>query len=321
MDNSNRIWKYLQQELTEPESQLFRQWLEASAENRLEFEYLKTIWEQSEAIRHSIQVDEKSAWSEFSEKISEQPRKTRPFIRFTGIAASLLLIGSFVVWLLIKLEPEPLYAEYSTQNEPAVFLLADSSLITLDPDSYIRYYTRIDADMKERTLFVRGRGTFDVAHDSVRPFIVEVEPAGVEVLGTRFRVDQKDSNEVEVENYSGLIRFFELSDRDNAVLVSPGETFTFSDGGFLDKTVREVVIPEESGENLTIEQILDQLFLKFDGRFNTGPYGKFDMKGVVRIDLNQSLDTIMAELNRKTSMVYRKTCPDCYEVRSLEVIE
>jgi hypothetical protein len=214
-----------------------------------------------------------------------------------------------------------LYQELYTQNESAELSLPDSSKITLAPRSYIRYFTRLDENSASRTVYIKGKGYFDIQQDSARPFIVEIAPAGVEVLGTSFIIDQKDSTEIEVKNITGLIRFFELANEDNDVLIHPGETFSYDSTGFKDITVREKNTPEEPGEDLTIDAILNYLFLRFDGRFNTGPYGHFDSKAVIRIDLDQSLASIIQELDEKTTMVYRKTCPDCYEIRSIYVDE
>jgi len=72
-------------------------------------------------------------------------------------------------------------------QEMAVFMLPDSSRITLAPHATVAYKKR-DC----RTLHLTGKAYFEVKHDEVHPFIVEGSTAHVRVLGTKFQVEDSE---------------------------------------------------------------------------------------------------------------------------------
>ena len=94
------------------------------------------------------------------------------------------------------------------------------------------------------------------------------------------------------------------------------KNFAYNGSSFVDKTPSSEEIIE-IGEIITVEQLIDRLFKKFDGRFNTGPYGQFDLKDTIKIDLNKSLEEIFIQMESKAVIDYRKTCSNCYELNAL----
>jgi ferric-dicitrate binding protein FerR (iron transport regulator) len=65
--------------------------------------------------------------------------------------------------------------------------LSDGSVVWLNSDTRLRYPMTFPAG-ERRIELVSGEAYFEVAHDSLRPFIVETSGQNIEVLGTRFNV-------------------------------------------------------------------------------------------------------------------------------------
>lgn len=103
-----------------------------------------------------------------------------------GVAACALLAGS---WTL--LQPEvPVHQYASAVGEQRSIALADGSMVTLAPASYIA--VRFSAGVRDIELR-DGEATFDVAHDSSRPFRVHAGDNTVQAVGTRFTVNRLPS--------------------------------------------------------------------------------------------------------------------------------
>ncbi|WP_296247646.1 FecR domain-containing protein [uncultured Stenotrophomonas sp.] len=103
-----------------------------------------------------------------------------------GVAACALLAGS---WTL--LQPEvPVHQYASAVGEQRSIALADGSMVTLAPASYIA--VRFSAGVRDIELR-DGEATFDVAHDTSRPFRVHAGDNTVQAVGTRFTVNRLPS--------------------------------------------------------------------------------------------------------------------------------
>lgn len=103
-----------------------------------------------------------------------------------GVAGCALLAGS---WAL--LQPEvPVHQYASAVGEQRSIALADGSMVTLAPASYIA--VRFSAGVRDIELR-DGEATFDVAHDSSRPFRVHAGDNTVQAVGTRFTVNRLPS--------------------------------------------------------------------------------------------------------------------------------
>lgn len=113
-------------------------------------------------------------------------RRRRGWALAAGIAACALLAGS---WTL--LQPEvPVYQYASAVGEQRSIALADGSMVSLAPASYIA--VRFSAGVRDIELR-DGEATFDVAHDASRPFRVHAGDNTVQAVGTRFTVNRLPS--------------------------------------------------------------------------------------------------------------------------------
>lgn len=97
--------------------------------------------------------------------------------------------------------------------------LSDGSRVWLNAASRIRFPVRFTGDT--RTLELTGQAYFEVAHESGRPFFVQVGDARVEVFGTRFDVmGYADEGEIRTTLLEGSVGFR----RNNAItMLTPGQ--------------------------------------------------------------------------------------------------
>lgn len=313
------IWQFLQGERNDQEKQDFLDWLSHSKENHQDLLIAKSLWAEANKIQDYILVDPNESWNMIAPFLHGSKFSQKTVSRWMGMAAVILLLISILLWFYLPKEAT-LYQELYTQNQAYEILLPDSSRVQVDKFSHLRYYSRMDEEMSKRILYLEGKARFDVTSDSTRPFLVESGKTGIEALGTTFSIDQKDRNIIQLENIEGLIRFYELANEEHAVIVQQGEIFIYDGTEFQDISPN-LEIKVEKGEITSIESILNYLFIRFDGRFNTGPYGYFDLQKEIRIDLDQNLEDIIDDLDQKTKMVYKKTCFNCFEIQSLVVEE
>lgn len=108
----------------------------------------------------------------------DQPRRERRALIAAGIAA-----GALVAAVGFAVTAPQSYA--TAIGEQRTVTLADGGVIVLNTDTRVAVQF---AQHVRRVRLERGEAFFDVAHDAVRPFIVETPQYRVEALGTQFAV-------------------------------------------------------------------------------------------------------------------------------------
>jgi ferric-dicitrate binding protein FerR (iron transport regulator) len=99
--------------------------------------------------------------------------------------------------------------------------LPDSSIITLNAHSQVRYNS--DWDNSKREVWVEGEAYFSIKHTSTnQPFIVHTNLYDIEVLGTEFNVSQR-RDRIKISLNSGKIRLKTLDGSNGEVIMLPGE--------------------------------------------------------------------------------------------------
>jgi transmembrane sensor len=128
-------------------------------------------------------------------------RPTRRMLAGT-IAASVLAVA---IGGTVALQLDHAVDHYRTEiGEKRVVRLADGSVVRLNTGSSIE----VALGKKARSIrLLRGEASFDVAHDTARPFIVEADGAKVRAVGTAFSVRLRpDLTEVTVTQGVVLVR-------------------------------------------------------------------------------------------------------------------
>ena len=158
--------------------------------------------------------------------VSLQPgiRIRKLVYRWAGAAAVLLL--AFFVWQYMK-PPSPtaiLVIESATSGEIQEERLPDGSTVWLNRNSKITYQKRPNDSL--RLVVLEGEAFFEVATDSLQPFVVMAGDVQTKVLGTAFNVQAfAGSHQVKVALQTGKVQV--LASNSNAIL-SPGELLIFN---------------------------------------------------------------------------------------------
>jgi transmembrane sensor len=149
----------------------------------------------------------------------------------------------------------PRYAEYQINLE-------DGTKVWLNSETKLKF--PLVFGEKERTVFVEGEAYFQVAHNTEKPFIVNIDnDTKVKVLGTEFNIRTYETTSSQSTLISGSIEFIH---KGNVTKVNPGESCR------LDKASGTVsvenadimrVVAWKNGEfvfrNETLENIINEL--------------------------------------------------------------
>ncbi|WPO84344.1 FecR domain-containing protein [Chryseobacterium sp. JJR-5R] len=117
--------------------------------------------------------------------------------KFLAVAA--VLVPLFIITGLYfpgneKSSPVRKEIVFHTSNEKKNFVLPDGTTIILEPQSELKLAQ--DFGSKTRRVSFTGKAFFSVAKNKNLPFIVDAKGFKVQVLGTRFTLDQKENNRV-----------------------------------------------------------------------------------------------------------------------------
>lgn len=186
-------------ELSREEQKVLQEWIEASSENKKEFESWLALWKKSENLVVSGKIDVESSLRKIKKRIASG-RTHKQWIIYLRQAAAVLLLAftfSFLYTYFFPNRPEKspvhsLYQEvtvaYGTQTQ---MLLADGTRVWLNSGSTLSFPDSFN-EMKEREVVLNGEGYFEVTRDDGKPFIVNTSLLDVKVHGTSFNITAYD---------------------------------------------------------------------------------------------------------------------------------
>jgi ferric-dicitrate binding protein FerR (iron transport regulator) len=141
---------------------------------------------------------------------------------------------------------------------------SDGTTVTINSNTTLRYPTSFPAE-GERVVELNGEAYFEVAHDSLRPFIVQSAQAYTRVLGTQFNIRARQQLLTEITLVEGSVAVkLPTESWDNAVQLSPNERCTVQNG---EMTVQQVDVMKYTAwrdgysyyDNQTVREILDDI--------------------------------------------------------------
>ncbi len=208
--------KYFAGETSVDENREVLAWLEL-AENRRQFEALKSAWDLS-ASESNVDVDTDAAWKKVQQRmhapaeegivrnIEDAPGYTRKgggwLVRIAAVLIPAFVV-SFFLWQSGKNNVEQkMLASGDKRIEQT---LPDGSVIYLAPQSSIEYPEKFDENA--RKIKLKGEAFFEITRDTQRPFHIDLEGAKVTVLGTSFNIRAFSKEETEVIVETGKVLF------------------------------------------------------------------------------------------------------------------
>ncbi len=207
-------------------------WLNSEQGNQ-EYEKLAdAIWTsgQFDAVE---KVDSAKLYSKISARLQEKQLSGRkPLMISLRKAVAIFILGLVLpLTYFTLLNPQDsnqqvVYLKESLSNEKVRKMsLPDGTAVWLLSGSEITYPSDFTKS-KYRKVKVKGEAFFDVAKDSLRPFILDLGEIGLKVVGTSFNVmNFEDEDHVSVVLKSGQVELFKGDFRQNKQLVriKPGE--------------------------------------------------------------------------------------------------
>lgn len=204
-------------------------WRSSSPDHQKFFEEMEEIWKESGDLYSNYEVNRVDGWEKLSDKLSlgtnnsnSLPVKLKYLSRFAAVLVLLVSIGFIAKFFNDRAKVGREVITFQAENKKADILLPDSSMVTLDRHSRLKYRKEYNATQREVDL--KGTAFFSVKGDAFKPFIVNMEGCAVKVVGTSFFLNSDSvSNQITLIVVSGKVHFYAASKVDSFVVVSKNE--------------------------------------------------------------------------------------------------
>lgn len=214
---------------SELERAAFTRWRAADPAHAAAYDDVANVWRQSVSL---LQDPALAALRAEAHRMPAPQGKAlrRSWAQGWAIAASLvIMVGAAVYgWRTMTAPPPPV--QYATAiGEQRTLQLPDRSQVLLDTGSTLD----VRFNRGERLVVLeRGRAQFTVAHDAAKPFVVEAGRGRIRVLGTRFQV-QQDESEAAVLLLEGAVSVTPptAGGAPHSETLRPGEELVFNGAG------------------------------------------------------------------------------------------
>lgn len=153
-----------------------------------------------------------ASWAHINDLLEDSPKKTSQFklMPWLGRVAAVALIAVCIYAVFQQRSIEkPVFVSQAgsfTNKIGAVssFLLPDSTQVWLSSGSKLDYGEDFK---KHRRVNLKGEAFFQVKRDSLHPFEIQIGEMTTEVLGTSFNLKGYDEKSVELQVYTGKVKF------------------------------------------------------------------------------------------------------------------
>jgi len=213
--NYDLLAKYFSGEADTLEQKRVHKW---KKENQREFEKIELIWKG----KNQSSFNSKTAITNVWKKIDEKETKRLPrFFWIRSSAAAIILICIVALgwntYSRINHKSSPLEIVVNSEAIPLHVNLPDGSVVTLNQNASLKYPGEFTS--KNRTVELVGEAFFNVTHNPVQPFIVDLKNSEVTVLGTSFNISNSETS-TEVLVRTGKVQFATTEEK---VLLEPFE--------------------------------------------------------------------------------------------------
>ncbi|SEK27496.1 FecR family protein [Parapedobacter koreensis] len=189
---------YLKGELPAEDMELLQRWYDSFGESEAKVPGLEDD-EASQALRNELdaRIQQVIAYPAAVPRV----HRRMPWQRMAVAAVLIATLGGAIWWTLHRQQLEKeiqLSAQHLAFRKVKTgirqikkLVLPDGSVIHVNANSVIRIPERMDGDTRE-VFLDEGEAYFQVARDTLRPFVVQAADLHVEVLGTAFNVKSYD---------------------------------------------------------------------------------------------------------------------------------
>lgn len=291
------LYRYFSNRATEEEEKAVRKYIEESPENWKEYLRERKLFDAFIVKPRSVKT---ALWAEPASNVR------RLFRECAKIAAVFLVAFSVSYFYIQKTNGEVACSVVSTRNrQMAQVELPDGTQVSLNANTRLEYPTRF-AD-KKREVRVDGEAYFEVAHNEEKPFVVHTSRSEVEVLGTKFYVE--DYADSEVSATSLMEGSVEVTSGGTRLRLQPNQKATLADGRMVVSTIADLdVYRWREGliclKNKTVPEVMD-IFEKYYGVQFTYPHDR-EFKNLIsgKFRISDGVEHALKVLQRNVSFTY-----------------
>jgi transmembrane sensor len=250
-------------------------WINASEQNRREFEQTESFWNALEILSNHEKFNSNEGYDDFIRSLNKDTtihplqNQLKYFNYFIRIAASILLVLgiSYLTYLITKDNTSTIaYFELITPNGSHTQLsLTDGTKIWLNAGSKLRYPSKFIG--KTRTVYLEGEAYFNVKKDPKHPFIVQTSDVSVKAMGTTFNVKaypKEGSIETTLINGIVIVEGNKNKNNDlNSIKLMPNQKATFikTNGKLLLNDYERKVLTKSDIKTLPIKREKESLIV------------------------------------------------------------
>lgn len=305
------IARILNGEASSEEIVQFSNWLSSDKKNQDEFCRIKSYW-QAEVVPEET-INPLASMEKFSLKFKKEQRGKRKKLFFYSISAVILLIIGFAAWRFVYYpsEKETHYYTYLTENNKSEVRLSDGTKVVLNKNSQLTYTNLFGKD--RRNVQLNGEAYFEVAHDTLVPFLLTMGESSIRVLGTKFHAKSiDDGTDISATLLEGSIQF---QNEDQQIILLPNQQVNF------DKESKRIEIKEVNGyesilwtksvlkyKMIPFAELIDRLKETYDTEIiiKSAALRNPELTVSASFDENQSLDNILKVIARSVPMKWTK---------------
>ncbi len=226
------IFRYLSRETDDSETALLQMWLKSDSKNQKIFDKYKKTFELTKNYTNSevsaLEIEREwdmiasrinfSSFQDFGGKTTH--RKSYILYAAAAMLALVMLVGGGLLYLDSTMSTN-LTAEESVLKTN----LSDGSQVALNIHSTLEYSKGFNK--KQREVKLSGDAYFEVSHNVNKPFVVKTSLVSIEVIGTKFYAEERDSG-VFVAVSEGKVRVYDSSNPQKELILNPNENTFFN---------------------------------------------------------------------------------------------
>lgn len=313
-----RIEKYFNEELSSTERVQFLHEVDSNETLKKQFAEYQNLYA---LLNLSPQIENRKIGKQKYDRFvhQKQNRNLRKlWLSRIGYAAAILImvVSSSLLTLWYTQDEEVVFVAnemntlYTPAGQRACLVLQDGTEVWLNAKSKLVYPAQFTG--KERRVKVEGEAFFNVAKDSVKPFIVSAMDVNMKVLGTQFNVYcYPDAGYVETSLLEGSVRVFFSGKEKEGVLLKPDQQVTAAHGKMIVKPIRlnDHFLWRDgvyAFENEPLIDILKKLELYYDVKIIVEDTSMFKDTYTGKFRQRDSLDDIFKILQQIRSFKIRK---------------
>ncbi|MCK0147229.1 FecR domain-containing protein [Arenibacter sp. F26102] len=266
------LQKYLENKLGPEEKELVFRWIKKGGGNQKKFNVLKAK-HVAGALKSISREEPVSAFNIFQKK-----RNLKRLYRSLSYAAIVVLLISISFTFYkdhFNIQQknssnanQDILIAHSENGAKKKIILPDGSTVILNIDSYIEYPINFKKETREVSLI--GEATFDIVHDSLRPFIVMTEHYNVKVLGTTFNVKSyPNDTQTETTLITGKVEL--VREKEEPIILAPSQQAVFNKAKNkikIGKVISEDVVAWQKGTLVFKNTPMQQVALDLERNHN-----------------------------------------------------